>query len=113
MTNITPDGLLVQNVTKEGHIFYNGQVTRTLTREADNSWTVTTYGNGNNVTPGLNYINELTRPLIFEQLDRAMRQSIEANHAANKSWNRPRYYYFNRADVGAFGQFEKGQYSVI
>lgn len=41
---------------------------------------VTTHGLGNNVQPGMNVVNELVGPEVFNELDRQMRANIERHH---------------------------------
>jgi len=45
-TRITDDGRTIENRTKEGHIFFDGVVVRTLTQSEDGAWYVTTHGSG-------------------------------------------------------------------
>jgi hypothetical protein len=80
-TKITNDGLTIENRTKEGHIFFDGVVVRTLTQSDDGAWYVTTHGFGNNVRPGANVVNQLVGPEVFNELDRQMRANIERHHA--------------------------------
>jgi len=79
-TRIDADGLTIENRTKEGHIFFDGMVTRKLTQTRDGAWYVTTRGLGNNVEPGMNIVNQLVGPEVFNGLDRQMRANIERHH---------------------------------
>ncbi len=79
-TTISEDGLTTQNVTKPGHLLYDGQITRKAEQNSDGSWSVTTTGTGNNVIPGMATANELAGPSIFDSLDQQMRQNILLHH---------------------------------
>ena len=52
-TFVSSDGLTIRNRTQRLHVFYDGTVERTATRNADGSWVIRTHGLGNN-RPGLN-----------------------------------------------------------
>ena len=79
-TNISSDGLTVQNVTQPLHVLYDGQITRTAQKLPDGSWWVTTVGIGNNVIPGMATLNQEIGPEIFNALDTQMRQNIAQHH---------------------------------
>jgi hypothetical protein len=72
--------LTIVNRTVEGHIFFDGMVIRRLTQSQDGAWYVTTRGLGNNVQPGMNVVNQLVGPEVFNELDRQMRANIERHH---------------------------------
>lgn len=57
-----------------------GWVVRRATQTSDGAWYVTTRGIGNNVEPGMNGINQIFGPGIFNDLDRQMRANIERHH---------------------------------
>jgi hypothetical protein len=84
-TFVSADGLTIVNRTQPLHIFYDGTVTRTATRNSDGSWTITTRGVGNNVIPGMNLLNKELGPGIFKDLDRRLRENIERHHGVRKS----------------------------
>lgn len=77
---ISDDGLTVQNITRPGHIFHDGEITRSASQRSDGTWTVTTRGTGNNVYPGMSYVNQWFGPGIFNGLDSQMRANIERHH---------------------------------
>ncbi|TMI99418.1 MAG: hypothetical protein E6G97_22770 [Alphaproteobacteria bacterium] len=79
-TRVENDGLTIENRTVPGHIFFDGMVTRQLTQTRDGAWYVTTRGLGNNVEPGINIVNQLVGPEVFNELDRQMRANIERHH---------------------------------
>ena len=79
-SEIFDDGLAVRNVTQPGHIFHDGQITRSASQAPDGTWTVTTRGTGNNVYPGMSHANELFGPGVFNGLDARMRANIERHH---------------------------------
>ncbi len=90
-TRISADGLSVRNTTQENHILHDGQITRSATQNPDGSWSVTTRGIGNNVTPGMNIANQYGGPVIFDILDKRMRENIRVHHGSRKSldgWDR-------------------------
>jgi hypothetical protein len=64
----------------EGHIFFDGMIVRQLTQSVTGAWYVTTHGFGNNVQPGMNVVNQLVGPEVFNELDRQMRANIERHH---------------------------------
>ena len=80
-TRIEDDGLTIESRTVEGHMFFDGLVTRKLTQTRDGAWYVTTRGLGNNIERGMNIVNELVGPEVFNELDRQMRANIERHHA--------------------------------
>jgi hypothetical protein len=82
-TTVSADNLTI-NTTLPVHVFYDGQITRTAWRAPDGSWHVTTRGIGNNVVPGMNKINEMFGPEIFDALDRQMRENIERHHRGER-----------------------------
>ncbi len=82
-TTVSADGLIIQNVTRPGHLLYRGQITRTATQNPDGSWSVTTIGVGNNSKFGMATANELAGPHIFDSLDEKMRENIERHHGAH------------------------------
>lgn len=51
-----------------------------MQRWPDGSWRITTEGKGNNVTPGMNVINELTGPAVFDAVDRQLRENVRRHH---------------------------------
>jgi len=79
-TEVLDNGLTVINRTLPGHMFYDGMVERRATQTIDGAWQVTTRGIGNNVEPGMNGINQVFGPGIFDGLDRQMRANIERHH---------------------------------
>ncbi len=79
-TLISDDGLTIINRTQPGHIFFDGTVERRATQSSDGAWYVTTRGIGNNVVPGMNWVNQIFGPDIFNELDRRMRTNIEIHH---------------------------------
>jgi hypothetical protein len=79
-TTITDDGLTIINRTQPGHIFFDGEVERRATQAIDGAWYVTTRGIGNNVEPGMNVVNQIFGPGIFNGLDQQMRANIELHH---------------------------------
>lgn len=90
-TKISEDGLTVQNKTRDNHILHNGQITRSATQNPDGSWSVTTRGIGNNVTPGMNIANQYGGPVIFGILDERMRENVRVHHGSRKAledWDR-------------------------
>jgi hypothetical protein len=52
----------------------------------DGSWYVSTRGIGDNVTPGMNIINQYMGPDIFQLLDERMRANIDAHHGSRKTF---------------------------
>ena len=80
-TTVSEDGLTITNRTLTVHIFYDGIIVRRAEQADDGSWTVTTVGEGNNVIPGMNILNQEAGPGIFSGLDRRMRENIERHHA--------------------------------
>ncbi len=64
-SDISANGLSITNTTLPGHIFYDGQIVRTLSQGADGSWSVTTHGYGNDVIPGRGTANQLFGPGVF------------------------------------------------
>ena len=83
VTTVSADGLIIQNVTRPGHLLYRGQITRTAIQNPDGSWSVTTIGVGNNIKFGMATANELAGPHIFDSLDEKMRENIERHHGAH------------------------------
>lgn len=79
-TYISADGLTITNVTRPGHVFHDGQITRALSQDASGAWSVTTRGIGNNILPGAGMINQWQGPKIFNYVDQQMRSYIETNH---------------------------------
>jgi HK97 family phage portal protein len=79
-TTVSADGLTIVNTTTAAHVFYDGRIERQASRAADGSWFVSTRGIGNNVIPGMAEINQRQGPLIFNELDRLLRQNIERHH---------------------------------
>jgi hypothetical protein len=79
-TEILDDGLTIQNETIKGHLFHAGKITRTAKQAEDGSWSITTQGIGNNVTSGMNYMNEQFGPAIFNLLDAEMRLYISKRY---------------------------------
>jgi hypothetical protein len=79
-TWISADGLSIVNRTERIHLFYDGEVERTARQTEDGSWHVTTRGIGNNVIPGMNWINEWLGPGIFKTEDERMRNNVRAHH---------------------------------
>lgn len=98
-TTITPDGLSVTNRTLENHIFFDGQITRFATQNADGSWSVTTRGTGNNQIFGMSVANQYGGPVVFDILDERMRENIRVHHGSRKSVShrQPRADYGSRA----------------
>ncbi|MBN9582398.1 MAG: hypothetical protein J0G37_12975 [Afipia sp.] len=70
------------NRTLPGHIFCDGTVERRATQTAYGAWYVTTRGIGNNVEPGMNIVNQVFGPDIFDGLDQRMRTNIELRRRA-------------------------------
>ena len=83
-TYVSEDGLTIVNRTLPGHLFHAGLITRTARQAADGSWTVSTHGVGNNETFGMNYVNELFGPDIFNAMDEQLRQNIDRHHGGTK-----------------------------
>jgi hypothetical protein len=79
LTEISPDGLTVINTTQRWHVFYDGQIVRSVS-QIGGAWYATTHGYGNNVVPGFSIINEWQGPRVFNFMDQQMRQNIEAHH---------------------------------
>ncbi len=84
-TRISADGLTITNVTRDGHIFYYGQVARSVIENPDGSMSVMTRGTGNNTSFALSILNQRTGPAIFDQLDARMRQYIGERHGSRKT----------------------------
>jgi len=84
-TQIKDDGLTIINTTGPLHMMYNGQIIRSAFQTEDGAWYVTTHGTGLNVIPGMNIINQWQGPLIFDELDRRMRASIERRHGGKRA----------------------------
>ena len=80
VSTILDDGLTIVNQTERSHFLYDGIVVRQVEQNSDSSWSVRTYGYGNNAIPGLNKLNEWQGPGIFEELDRQMRSNIRQHH---------------------------------
>ncbi len=78
--NIFKGGLETVNRTLPGHIFYNGQVIRTLSQDSDGAWRVTTYGDGTNTNTGIALVNALAGPEIFQEVDDKMKAYITAQY---------------------------------
>ncbi|RTL49756.1 MAG: hypothetical protein EKK40_15580 [Bradyrhizobiaceae bacterium] len=79
-TKVSGDGLTITNRTQPGHIFFDGIVERSAIQADDGAWYVTTRGIGNNVAPGMNMVNQVFGPDIFNGLDRQIRINIELHH---------------------------------
>jgi HK97 family phage portal protein len=79
-TRVSSDGLTVTNVTRPLHVLYSGQVERTFRRTPDGTWQVVTHGNGNNIIPGMNALNRLFGPEIFDEIDQQLRSGIDRHH---------------------------------
>lgn len=73
------DGRTVVNVTLPDHILHDGMVERRAVQQSDGSWKVQTQGVGNNETPGMNIINSLAGPEVFDALDERLRENIGAH----------------------------------
>lgn len=84
-TDISDDGLVVQNATLPDHILYDGVAIRSAYQNADGSWSVTTHGFGNNFFPFMDMANQYFGPSIFDALDNQMRDNINAHHGTQKS----------------------------
>ena len=81
VTTILDNGLTIVNQTEPLHALYDGVVVRRAEQGSDGSWSVTTYGYGNNKIPGFNMLNEWQGPKIFDFLDQQMRSDIRQRHA--------------------------------
>ncbi len=79
-TFISNGGLTVKNVTQPGHIFYDGIIIRTVYKDENGDWYVSTYGYGNNVNPGMDTANQVFGPGIFHAANQRMESVIEAHH---------------------------------
>jgi len=53
---------------------------RTAVQGPDGAWYMITSGDGNNVYPGMNKINQAVGPDVFRNLDQQMRANIERHH---------------------------------
>lgn len=83
------DGRTVVNVTLPGHILHDGMVERRAVQQSDGSWKVETQGIGNNETPGMNILNTLAGPEVFDALDDRLRQKYWGSswkEGARRSW---------------------------
>jgi HK97 family phage portal protein len=89
-TFVTDDGRTVVNITLPDHILHDGMVERRAVQQSDGSWKVQTQGIGNNETPGMNVINNLFGPEIFDALDERLRENIGA-HRGKKAQGGPGY----------------------
>jgi hypothetical protein len=78
-TFVTDDGRTVVNITLPDHILHDGMVERRAVQQSDGSWKVQTQGIGNNETPGMNIINSLAGPEVFDALDERLRENIGAH----------------------------------
>jgi hypothetical protein len=78
-TFVMDDGRTVVNVTLPDHILHDGMVERRAVQQSDGSWKVETQGIGNNETPGMNIVNSLVGPEVFNELDGRLRQNIGAH----------------------------------
>ena len=87
-TFVLDDGLTVVNVTLPDHMLHDGMVERRAVQQTDGSWTITTQGVGNNETPGMNIINDLAGPKVFNELDGRLRENIGAHRGkmAQRDW---------------------------
>jgi hypothetical protein len=101
-TTIEPDGLSITNRTEKGHIFYNGQVTRQATQNADGSWSVTTRGIGNNEEYAMSGVNQYGGPDIFDILDGQLRENIRLHHGTKKSVGFQRFLASHVSHPGRF-----------
>ena len=79
LTTVSPNGLTIINTTLPGHVFHDGQITRSASQGVNGAWSVTTRGIGNNVIPGAATINQWQGPAIFNNLDAQMRANIGAH----------------------------------
>lgn len=78
-TWVRRSGLEIQNKTLASHILHDGQITRTASGSAQMGWQVRTHGNGNNVIPFIDDVNEWEGPLIFDYVDNLMAAYIRSN----------------------------------
>jgi hypothetical protein len=79
-TFVSNGGLTIKNVTQPGHIFYDGIIIRTAYQDEKGAWYVSTYGYGNNVNLGMDTVNQVFGPGIFNAVDQSMISTIEAHH---------------------------------
>jgi hypothetical protein len=84
LSNVSQDKLTITNTTLPGHILHDGQITRTAWQNSDGSWSVETIGIGNNDIPGMASVNEWAGPSIFDEVDRQMREYIDAHQ--RRAW---------------------------
>jgi hypothetical protein len=71
---VTPETYTFQNITLEGHLFHEGQITRTAYIDSGEIKIVTT-GSGNGPYPAM---NEVVGPGVFKLIDVEIRNRIEA-----------------------------------
>ena len=77
IVDVSSDGLTIANTTLPGHLFANGQITRTAFQGSDGSWYVNTRGTGFNIVPLMGLANQVVGPILFNGIDSNMRRNIE------------------------------------
>jgi hypothetical protein len=80
-TFVSSDGLTVSNVTSFLHVFCCGDITRTAFQGDGGAWYVTTSGSGTNLIPFMGFLNQVTGPSLFYDLDMQMRNNILLHHS--------------------------------
>ncbi len=73
---ISNGGLTNINSTLPGQVFHDGQVVRSLVRNAAGDWFVITEGFGNNPNGFYNGLNKEAGPVLFNYIDRQMYKYI-------------------------------------
>jgi len=79
-TTVSDDGMTITNKTQPGHRLHDGEVVRKLFQGPDGGWYVITRGQGNNIYPGYDLLNQWGGPKVFNKVDEQMRLNIMRHH---------------------------------
>jgi hypothetical protein len=80
ITEFFNGGATVRNTTLPGHILYDGQIIRNVSQGADGSWSVTTWGVGNNISPVAAWLNVRGGKATFNTVDAQMLDYTVKHH---------------------------------
>jgi len=75
---IGADGLSIQNRTLDGHIFFDGTVSRSIVRTPEGNLAVRTIGEGNNLSWFRRVLNSMAGTTVFAANNRAMQNFMRS-----------------------------------
>jgi RHS repeat-associated protein len=79
------DGSTITNTTEPTHIFYNGQVDRTISQGPDGSWVMTSHGTGTNSNAFVAAFNQYVGQATFQVMDTMMVTYVAADQLTGSS----------------------------